>query len=83
MMYYIVYIMKGAQIASPLATASIQYIINVAMTLPAIMYLDKIGRRPALIIGAFLMMTFLFIEGKTYVVLSILMHPLIHQIMAG
>ncbi|KAK8116848.1 uncharacterized protein PG998_005129 [Apiospora kogelbergensis] len=63
MMYYIVYIMKGAQIASPLATASIQYIINVAMTLPAIMYLDKIGRRPALIIGAFLMMTFLFIEG--------------------
>ncbi|KAK8001177.1 MFS glucose transporter mfs1 [Apiospora marii] len=63
MMYYIVYIMKGAQIASPLATASIQYVINVAMTLPAILYLDKIGRRPALIVGAFLMMTFLFIEG--------------------
>ncbi|KAK8113055.1 MFS general substrate transporter [Apiospora sp. TS-2023a] len=63
MMYYIVYIMKGAQIASPLATASIQYVINVAMTLPAIMYLDRIGRRPALIIGAFLMMIFLFTSG--------------------
>jgi hypothetical protein len=38
MMYYIVYIMEGAQIASPLATASIQYVINVVMTLPAILF---------------------------------------------
>lgn len=63
MMYYIVYIMEGAQIASPLATASIQYVINVALTLPAILYLDKIGRRPALIFGSFGMMTWLFISG--------------------
>ncbi|OIW24713.1 general substrate transporter [Coniochaeta ligniaria NRRL 30616] len=63
MMYYIVYIMEGAQIASPLATASIQYVINVVMTLPAILYLDRIGRRPALIVGSFLMMTWLFISG--------------------
>lgn len=63
MMYYIVYIMEGAQIASPLATASIQYVINVVMTLPAILFLDKIGRRPALIVGSFLMMTWLFISG--------------------
>ncbi|KAJ4152425.1 high affinity glucose transporter [Fusarium falciforme] len=48
MMYYIVYIMEGANIASPLLTASIQYIINVLLTLPAILYLDKFGRRPAL-----------------------------------
>lgn len=33
------------------------------MTLPAIVYLDKFGRRPALVIGAFLMMTWLFIVG--------------------
>lgn len=33
------------------------------MTLPAIVYLDKFGRRPALIVGAFLMMTWLFIVG--------------------
>ncbi|UPK96201.1 hypothetical protein LCI18_007136 [Fusarium solani-melongenae] len=45
MMYYIVYIMEGANIASPLLTASIQYIINVLLTLPAILYLDKFGRR--------------------------------------
>ncbi|KAK3349625.1 general substrate transporter [Lasiosphaeria hispida] len=63
MMYYIVYIMEGAQIASPLATASIQYVINVALTLPAILYLDKWGRRPSLILGSFGMMTWLFISG--------------------
>ncbi|KAI1175654.1 general substrate transporter [Nemania sp. FL0916] len=63
MMYYIVYIMEGAQIASPLTTAAIQYVINVALTLPAIIYLDRFGRRPAMIIGSFLMMIFLFISG--------------------
>lgn len=62
--YYIVYIMEGAQIASPLATASIQYVINVALTLPAIMFLDKWGRRPSLILGSFGMMTWLFISGE-------------------
>jgi MFS family permease len=55
--------MEGAQIASPLLTASIQYVINVALTLPAILYLDRIGRRPALIFGSFFMMTWLFISG--------------------
>ncbi|KAM0418743.1 hypothetical protein ACHAPT_012341 [Fusarium lateritium] len=43
MMYYIFYIMESANIASPLLTASIQYIINVVFTLPAIMYLDRYG----------------------------------------
>jgi len=55
--------MEGAQIASPLLTASIQYIINVVLTLPAILYLDRFGRRPALVIGSFLLMTWLFISG--------------------
>ena len=57
--------MEGAQIASPLATASIQYVINVVLTLPAIFFLDKWGRRPSLILGSFGMMTWLFISGKT------------------
>jgi MFS family permease len=57
MMYYIVFIMRGAGIADELLTASIQYIINVAMTLPAILYLDRFGRRPALLIGSFMMAT--------------------------
>lgn len=55
--------MEGAQIASPLLTASIQYVINVVLTLPAILFLDKWGRRPSLTIGAFFMMTWLFISG--------------------
>jgi len=63
MMYYIVFIMRGAGIADELLTASIQYIINVALTLPAILWLDKVGRRPSLLIGSFLMMSFLFISG--------------------
>ncbi|KAI1488305.1 general substrate transporter [Biscogniauxia mediterranea] len=71
MMYYIIYIMEGAQIASPLTTASIQYVINVVLTLPAILYLDKIGRRPALIVGAFMMMVFLFINGALQAVYGI------------
>lgn len=61
--YYIVFIMRGAGIADELLTASIQYIINVAMTLPAILYLDRFGRRPALLIGSFLMATWLFTTG--------------------
>lgn len=64
MMYYIVYIMEAAGVGSPLLTASIQYIINVALTLPAILYLDRFGRRPALLAGSFLMMTWLFISGS-------------------
>jgi MFS family permease len=63
MMYYIVYIMKAAQIGDELLTASIQYIINVLLTLPAILYLDRFGRRPAMLIGSFLMMSWLFISG--------------------
>jgi len=63
MMYYVVYIMEGANIASPLLTASIQYILNVALTLPAILYLDRFGRRPAMLIGSFLMMSLLFVAG--------------------
>lgn len=40
-----------------LTAASIQYVINVVMTLPAILFLDKIGRRPALLFGSVMMMT--------------------------
>jgi Na+/melibiose symporter-like transporter len=66
MMYYIVYIMEGAHVASPLATASIQYVINVVLTLPAILFLDKWGRRPSLILGSFGMMAWLFTSGKPH-----------------
>lgn len=63
MMYYIVYIMQSTGAGSPLLTASIQYILNTALTLPAILYLDKVGRRPALLVGFFCQAIFLYIEG--------------------
>ncbi|KAI7595491.1 putative MFS glucose transporter, partial [Hortaea werneckii] len=45
---------------SALLASSIQYIINVVMTVPALLFMDRWGRRPTLLIGAFLMMTFMF-----------------------
>ncbi|KAI7574407.1 hypothetical protein KC343_g23109, partial [Hortaea werneckii] len=62
MMYYIAYIftMAGYQGNSALLASSIQYIINVVMTVPALLFMDRWGRRPTLLIGAFLMMTFMF-----------------------
>lgn len=55
--------MQAAGIGDPLLTASIQYILNVALTLPAILFLDRWGRRPSLLLGSFGMMTLLFIVG--------------------
>ncbi|KAI9810886.1 MAG: MFS sugar transporter [Pycnora praestabilis] len=63
MMYYVVYIMQGAGNSDPLLTASIQYILNVVLTLPAILYLDKWGRRPLFLLGSFGMMILLFTTG--------------------
>lgn len=63
MMYYIVYIMQGAGIGNPLLTASIQYIINVVLTVPAILFLDRWGRRPSLLYGALGMMVCLLVNG--------------------
>lgn len=56
--------MQGAGIEDPLLTASIQYIINVVMTIPAILWMDRWGRRPTLLLGSFGMMTWLFISGS-------------------
>jgi MFS family permease len=60
LLYYIVYIFEMAGLTgnTKLIAASIQYVINVAMTLPAILFLDKIGRRPALIYGSIMMAAF-------------------------
>ncbi|KAL8902701.1 MAG: hypothetical protein Q9207_004453 [Kuettlingeria erythrocarpa] len=61
MMYYIVYMMQAAGVHNILLIASIQYILNVLFTLPAILYIDKWGRRPSLLYGALSMMTLLFL----------------------
>ncbi|KAH8554228.1 general substrate transporter [Umbelopsis sp. PMI_123] len=66
MMYYITYVFQGAGLTGTTAnlTASlVQYILNVLLTIPAILYLDRWGRRPTLIYGGLAMAFFLFIVG--------------------
>jgi hypothetical protein len=60
--YYISYVfgMAGYQGNANLLASSIQYIINVFMTLPAIIWIDRIGRRSALLVGAILMAIWMY-----------------------
>lgn len=62
MMYYITYVfsMAGLTGNTLLVSSSIQYVINVVMTVPALIWVDRIGRRPTLLVGSTLMMTWLF-----------------------
>lgn len=43
-----------------LISSSIQYVINLVMTIPALIWVDKLGRRPVLLVGAALMGTWQF-----------------------
>ncbi|KIJ93702.1 hypothetical protein K443DRAFT_12665 [Laccaria amethystina LaAM-08-1] len=66
MMYYIVYVFQGAGLTgrrSNLIADSVQYVLNVALTVPAIIYIDKWGRRPMLLTGTLLMGFWLFLVG--------------------
>ncbi|KIJ90947.1 hypothetical protein K443DRAFT_14809 [Laccaria amethystina LaAM-08-1] len=66
MMYYIVYVFQGAGLTdrrSNLTADSVQYVLNVALTIPAIIYIDKWGRRPMLLTGTLLMGFWLFLVG--------------------
>jgi len=62
MMYYIVYVfdMAGKTGDNNLIASSIQYVINVVMTVPGLYLIDHIGRRPMFLIGSTLMMILLF-----------------------
>ena len=62
MMYYIVYVfgMAGLTGNTNLIASSIQYVINVGMTVFALIYIDRWGRRMPLLVGATLMGTFMF-----------------------
>lgn len=55
--------MAGLKGDNVLLSSSIQYVINVVMTIPALIWLDKWGRRPTLLIGSTLMMIWLFINA--------------------
>ncbi|KAF8148046.1 general substrate transporter [Crassisporium funariophilum] len=66
MMYYIIYVFEGAGLTgrrSNLIADSVQYVLNVAMTVPAIIYIDKWGRRPMLLVGTLLMGFWMFLVG--------------------
>ncbi|KAL8712132.1 MAG: hypothetical protein Q9220_003566 [cf. Caloplaca sp. 1 TL-2023] len=52
--------MAGQSGNANLVSSSIQYVINVIMTIPALLFVDRWGRRPTLLVGAALMMTWLF-----------------------
>ncbi|PSN74257.1 high affinity glucose transporter [Corynespora cassiicola Philippines] len=62
MMYYITYVfgMAGLTGNINLVASSIQYVINVGMTIFALIYIDRWGRRGPLIAGAILMATWMF-----------------------
>ncbi|KAI0057218.1 general substrate transporter [Artomyces pyxidatus] len=66
MMYYIIYVFQGAGLTGRrgnLIADSVQYVLNVALTVPAIIYIDKWGRRPMLLTGTILMGFFLMLVG--------------------
>ncbi|KAF9406336.1 hypothetical protein BGZ94_003151 [Podila epigama] len=65
-MYYIVFIFQGAGITGEdanLRASSIQYVLNVLMTIPAILFIDRWGRRPILLAGSIMMALWLFLIG--------------------
>ncbi len=61
-MYYIAFVfrMAGYEGNANLLASSIQYVINVFMTIPALIWMDRWGRRPTLLVGSVLMATWMF-----------------------
>ncbi|KAG5440374.1 hypothetical protein PCK2_000507 [Pneumocystis canis] len=64
-MYYVTYVfrMAGYKGSSNLLVSSIQYVLNVIMTIPALLFIDKWGRRATFIYGAVLMAILLYAES--------------------
>lgn len=62
MMLYITYVfgMAGLSGNANLVASSIQYVINVVMTIFALIFIDRWGRRTPLLVGSTLMMIFMF-----------------------
>ncbi|KAI8341235.1 general substrate transporter [Chlamydoabsidia padenii] len=66
-MFYVVFLFQQAGIGdsqdSTLIASGVSYVLTVVMTIPAILYVDKWGRRPTMVLGALAMSTFLWIVG--------------------
>ena len=76
-MYYITYVFTMAGLAegggnAVLLPSGINFIINVGMTVPALLWMDRWGRRPTLLVGAFLMCLWLCVNAAVFAVYS---HP--------
>jgi len=75
MMYYITYVFTMAGLADDtpegvLLPSGINFIINVVMTVPALLWMDRWGRRPTLLIGAFFMCLWLCVNAGLFAVYS-------------
>lgn len=58
-----------------LGTSSIGFAINVAMTVPALLWLDRWGRRPTLLVGAALMCLWLVVNAVLFAIYSRAPYP--------
>ncbi|KAK4120462.1 general substrate transporter [Parathielavia appendiculata] len=75
MMYYITYVFTMAGLSQPgsnavLLPSGIQFVINVVMTVPALLWLDRWGRRRTLLAGAALMCLWLTINAILFALYS-------------
>ncbi|KAH8812422.1 MFS transporter [Xylogone sp. PMI_703] len=64
-MYYITYVfaMAGLKGNNALISSSINYVINVFMTIPALLFVDRWGRRTTLVCGAISLMIWWYITA--------------------
>lgn len=75
-MYYITYVFTMAGLADEnggnavLLPSGISFVINVLMTVPALIWMDRWGRRPMLLVGAFLMCLWLSINAGLFATYS-------------
>ncbi|KAK9479319.1 general substrate transporter [Lipomyces japonicus] len=67
MMYYVVYTfaMAGYGGNTGLVSSSLEYVVNMVMTMPALVWIDTWGRRPLLLAGSALMAVWLLLVGGT------------------
>ncbi|KAK9357708.1 general substrate transporter [Lipomyces starkeyi] len=64
--YYVIYVYQSVGVANLDIAVFIQYVIKVVMTVPALLWSDKWGRRPFLIIGAIIMALCFFVVSGLY-----------------
>lgn len=71
MMYYITYVFTMAGLGGDvLLPSSIQFIINVLLTVPALIWMDRWGRRKPLLVGAFFMCLWMCINAGLFAAYS-------------